>query len=197
MTTRGHAVALLALPSVLLSTPALASAGVVEIVQLSVFVVVMFAALVSAIIMIRDRAQAAQENAYLRQMVRELTNRLGNVQNPSAGGDLSAVAELRELEANIYSASELLSSRSSVISRAPAEWIVSILRLVFSRRAFDSIFSQVVIDGREEYFDALEKGQSRLAQWRLVQIYLILVFTAFTWTGVSVFQKVSRLWRLG
>ncbi|WP_256754205.1 hypothetical protein [Mesorhizobium sp. Mes31] len=89
-------------------------------------------------------------------------------------------------------------SRSGlIIRRAPGGWLVTMLQLLFTKRAFDHIFSQVVNDGREEYWEALSSGHKWLANWRQVQLYLSLGIAIVSWIGVSALKNAIKMWKAG
>jgi len=83
-----------------------------------------------------------------------------------------------------------------VLGGSPASSLVACLRFLFSKRAFDRIFSQVINDGREEYFDALSERRHMLARYRLGQLYVSVVVAACAWIGVSTLKKVVQMWRI-
>ncbi|MER9614548.1 hypothetical protein [Mesorhizobium sp. M0207] len=87
--------------------------------------------------------------------------------------------------------------RYPVTVSAPGSRLIILLRFVFPRRAFEEIFAQTVVDGREEYFAALADDRPQLARLRLMQMYLALIFAATTWAGVSVVGKIVRIWQIG
>ncbi|MER8405118.1 hypothetical protein [Mesorhizobium sp. M0185] len=179
------------------STNSVPSVRVVEVAQLVLFVVVMGAALVSAIFLIRDRQRIAAENLELHIRVNALSALHRDLKPANLRLKGGRPDEITSVDFHINIATEFLAEPRIKLDRAPAERLVGLLRAVFSRRAFEAIFSQIVIDGREEYFEALSMGRTHLARWRLTQIYLIVIFTALTWTSVSITQKAIQIWRVG
>lgn len=94
-------------------------------------------------------------------------------------------------------ASSMKAPRASVIARAPGGLLVTLLQFLFTKRAFDHIFSQVVNDGREEYWEALSKGDKWLARWRRVQLYLSLGIAIASWISVSAIKNFIKMWKAG
>ncbi|MCV0350227.1 MAG: hypothetical protein K5863_09130 [Nitratireductor sp.] len=80
--------------------------------------------------------------------------------------------------------------------RPPASRLVSVMRFVFSKQAFDSIFSQLVLDYREEYYEALANEENWKARWRGVQLYLVLIATIFSYLGVSVLKYAVKIFKM-
>ncbi len=174
--------------------------SLVEVVQLLVILGTMASALVSAIVMIRERMRMSSENERLRMHVLELQTLFGKGSqrrlDAETSGQAAGMAEMRELS-QMLERSERLLREGGTIRQAPAARVVGWLRFLFSKHAFEAIFSQTILDGREEYFEALATGQKRLARWRLVQLYLALAAAAVSWTAVSTASKMVQLWRLG
>ncbi|RWL81897.1 MAG: hypothetical protein EOR67_28610 [Mesorhizobium sp.] len=84
-----------------------------------------------------------------------------------------------------------------VIAHAPGGRVIPVLRFLFTKRAFDHIFAQVVVDGREEYWEALSQGNKWLARWRRVQLYLSLGIAIVSWIGVSALKNAIKMWKAG
>ncbi|PBC22144.1 MULTISPECIES: hypothetical protein [unclassified Mesorhizobium] len=100
-------------------------------------------------------------------------------------------------QAIIAAALRMAASKGSFIAHAPGGRLIAVLRFLFTKRAFDNIFSQVVMDGREEYWEALTRGDRWLARWRRVQLYLSLAIAAGTWIGVSTLKRAIKMWKAG
>lgn len=79
---------------------------------------------------------------------------------------------------------------------APGSHAVVILRLLFSKKAMDKVFMQVVADMRAEHAEALHAGQLRLAKWISIRGHVGLFFAALAYIGASFGKKVLMIWKL-
>lgn len=82
------------------------------------------------------------------------------------------------------------------ISQAPATRLVSILKVILPRRAFERIFSQIIADYREEFFEALAAGHRRRARWLGVCLWFVLSWTAVFWIFTSFVKRAATLWKM-
>jgi hypothetical protein len=83
------------------------------------------------------------------------------------------------------------------IERPPATGLVTFLQFVFTKRAFESVFLNVVGDMREEYFEALNQGHHGRARWFHFLLYPTILLTIFVWLTSQVAKKAVEVWRLG
>lgn len=65
---------------------------------------------------------------------------------------------LKDLDRTLLYCSKL--EKQSQIVRPPASRLTGLLRLIFTRKAFEQVFSQVILDGREEYNEGSGRGQN-------------------------------------
>ena len=86
-------------------------------------------------------------------------------------------------------------AKAPKITRPPAHRATEILRFIFPKAAFDAVFSQVVLDMREEYFAALRDRKIGLARWRHIQLWWVLLATFILWLGASSLRKMFDLWK--
>lgn len=81
------------------------------------------------------------------------------------------------------------------VGRPPAHQLVSLLKFIFTKKCFEHIFAQTIVDMREEYDDAIEANNIPLARWRHIQLYLSLTSTVLTWIGASSLKKFFAMWK--
>jgi len=81
------------------------------------------------------------------------------------------------------------------IQRPPAYFLDNWLRILVSKKSYERIYSQIIIDTREEYFEALAARRETKARWILVRCYLS---AAWAWllmvptsVSVAIFKKLS------
>ncbi|WP_425417484.1 hypothetical protein [Oricola indica] len=97
--------------------------------------------------------------------------------------------ELKATSLSIEAAEKLLQPR---VTRPPAARLVGLFRLVFTRKAFEHVFSQVILDGREEYYEALSDGKIGLARFRAIRLYGILLFAVVVWAASGVLHPIAK-----
>lgn len=78
----------------------------------------------------------------------------------------------------------------------PGYAVLHLLKFIFSKRAFDTVFSQVIIDMREEYFEALEAGKIGKARWIVLRDHLGILLTVVTYLAARVGKKVLGIWKM-
>lgn len=71
-----------------------------------------------------------------------------------------------------------------------------ILRFVFSKKAHESIFSQIIADMREEHAEALFANESKKAWWIVVRGHIGLILAIIAYLGATVLKKISGVWTL-
>lgn len=79
---------------------------------------------------------------------------------------------------------------------APGSFARSVLDFVFSKKAFDDVFSQAIIDMREEHADALANQRTWKAKWIVIRDHMGLCLTVATYVSVSVGKKVATIWNM-
>lgn len=102
---------------------------------------------------------------------------------------------LKDLDRTLLYCSKL--EKQSQIVRPPASRLTGLLRLIFTRKAFEQVFSQVILDGREEYNEALAEGKINLARYRAIRLYGILIFTIGMWAISSIAYPIAKIFGLG
>jgi hypothetical protein len=66
---------------------------------------------------------------------------------------------------------------SNTIISAPGSLVLKVAELLCSRKDYERVFLQTVLDMREEYNEALFQGRKRKAQWVLIRSYLYLAWS--------------------
>lgn len=92
------------------------------------------------------------------------------------------------------SASLNLSSSPSPapIARPPATRMVSGLRFLLTRNAYSRIVAPLVAQEQHEYFEAILRGDERLAWWIGKRMYVLIVWNTFWAFLAPLFAKVFR-----
>ena len=90
----------------------------------------------------------------------------------------------------------LPNKKTAAIHRPPGSSLQGILRFLYSKRSFDNIFSQIINDMREEYYEALSKNHVWHARWirirGLTATLTTMLFHAFTSCG----KVVAKIWKM-
>ncbi|WP_415402898.1 hypothetical protein [Tateyamaria sp. SN3-11] len=84
----------------------------------------------------------------------------------------------------------------STVSMPPATSLRTVLKFVFSKKAFDEVFSQAISDIHEEYFQALNEQRTRKAQFIAMRGRLSLLLTVACYLSATVLKKVVNIWKL-
>lgn len=85
--------------------------------------------------------------------------------------------------------------RLSTITRPPGSVLDALLRVLLTRRSYERMFSQMIEDAREEYFEALAAGNAPLARWRHIQmIHSVCSGLMFYWFASSG-RRLVEIWR--
>ena len=79
---------------------------------------------------------------------------------------------------------------------APGALAKSLLSFLFSKKAFESVFAQAIIDMREEHADALASGHLWKARWIVLRDHLNLGLTVAAYFTVTVMKKVTGIWKI-
>lgn len=87
-------------------------------------------------------------------------------------------------------------SRRTRIHRPPASLMNSIARFLYSKKTYERIFMQVVIDLREEHAEALQAKRPWHARWIAARGNLIMAGTMATHAFTSCGKAVVRIWKL-
>jgi hypothetical protein len=82
------------------------------------------------------------------------------------------------------------------IHRPPASAINSVARFIYSKRTYERIFMQLVLDLREEHAEALQAKRPRLARWIAMRGNAIMVVTMATHAFTSCGKAVVKIWKL-
>jgi hypothetical protein len=87
-------------------------------------------------------------------------------------------------------------TRRKKIHKPPASTINSIVRLLYSKRTYERIFMQLVIDLREEHAEALYQGRTRLAKWIAMRGNVAMILTMAAHAFASCGKAVVKIWKL-
>lgn len=87
-------------------------------------------------------------------------------------------------------------SRRTTIHRPPASFINSIARFLYSKKTYERIFMQVIIDLREEHAEALQAKRRWHARWIAARGNLSMAGTMGTHAFTSCGKAVVRIWKL-
>lgn len=96
----------------------------------------------------------------------------------------------------MYALFSYLQSLITVIHSPPASGIVRLLQCVFPTKAFDRIFSQIVIDFRDEHAEMLALKRPYRARWLSVCLVGTLVLTTALWISTTMVKRAVSIWRI-
>ncbi len=82
------------------------------------------------------------------------------------------------------------------IHRPPASAINSVARFIYSKRTYERIFMQLVLDLREEHAEALQAKHRTLARWIAMRGNVIMVMTMATHAFTSCGRAAVKIWKL-
>lgn len=78
----------------------------------------------------------------------------------------------------------------------PGHRCVSVLKFLYSKKTFERVFEQILVDMREEHLEALSKEHAWHARWihtrGLLSLLTTMIFHAFTTSG----RTVAKIWKL-
>lgn len=83
-----------------------------------------------------------------------------------------------------------------IVVRPPGHFARTVLAFVFSKKAFESVFSQAIIDMREEHAEALAEGDHWKARWIVARDHSGLVLTILTYICASTGKKIVAIWKM-
>jgi hypothetical protein len=79
-----------------------------------------------------------------------------------------------------------------IIQAAPGYRLDHFLKGVFSKKSYERVFSQVIIDTREEYIEAIAAGAERHARWIKFRCYLLVIWVALLQMPAALVAAVVR-----
>ena len=86
--------------------------------------------------------------------------------------------------------------KSERVIRAPGTLARTVLSFVFSKRAFETVFGQAIVDMQEEYVEALANGKKWKARWVVVRDHIGLLLTVGTYIGTTVVKRAVGIWKM-
>jgi hypothetical protein len=104
---------------------------------------------------------------------------------------------LLKIQALVAGASQIWTSRPGTLAtRAPGQTVDRLAEFIFSGKAYRTVFSQLVLDFREEYFECLQSNRP----WKLCWVWLswhgYYLLTAVFHLKMSVIKRVIEVWKL-
>jgi hypothetical protein len=78
------------------------------------------------------------------------------------------------------------------IQHPPGFWLDRFLHLLFSKKSYERVYSQMIIDMREEYFEALSLGRLRTAQWTVIRCYCAVLWAWTTQIPIGLFAAAIK-----
>lgn len=82
------------------------------------------------------------------------------------------------------------------IHRPPVSAMNSVARFIYSKRTYERIFMQLVLDLREEHAEALQAKCPKHAWWIAMRGNIIMLITMATHAFTSCGKTVVKLWKL-
>ena len=87
---------------------------------------------------------------------------------------------------------------AKVISQPPGSFVLMVSEFLCSKKVYERVFFQSIVNMREEYFDALSEGRKEKAYWVTIRGYISLILTVIRHIAVSVFsgpvEILKSLW---
>ncbi len=96
---------------------------------------------------------------------------------------------------NIFLAAER-SDSGAWIASAPGSRSMKVLKFLFSKKAFENVFAQSIVDMRDEHAEALVDEQVWKARWIVVRGHVGLWLAVVTYLASTVVKKVVDVWKL-
>ncbi|WP_299751385.1 hypothetical protein [uncultured Tateyamaria sp.] len=82
------------------------------------------------------------------------------------------------------------------LARPPGSGAVFVLEFLFPKNAFEVVFSQHILDMREEYYEALSEDRPRKARWIIIRDHFRLILTIHSYLGASVAKSLLSFWKM-
>lgn len=82
------------------------------------------------------------------------------------------------------------------IHRPPASAMNSFFRIMYSKRTYERIFMQIVLDLREEHAEALQANRPKFARWITLRGNAIMLATMVTHAFMSCGKAAVKIWKL-
>lgn len=95
-----------------------------------------------------------------------------------------------------YRNSKDIKPKKSKIYLPPGSSVRSVLEFIFSKKAFDGVFAQVIVDMREEHAEALAVGELRKARWIVVRGHLGIGLTVMSYLGATLGKRLAGIWQM-
>jgi len=85
----------------------------------------------------------------------------------------------------------ILLDRPVRLARSPATHLVSGLKWLLTPKAYSRIVEPLVAQEQHEYFEAIRRGDQRLARWIVARMYALIICNAM-WALVAPIAKMFR-----
>jgi hypothetical protein len=144
----------------------------------------------------------------IRNEIDSIENSWANVQEQaSASGFHTIGQEIARIETRrsnlrlrISEANQLCKAADKMISEhviysAPGSGFSRVLSKTYSRKKYDAIFRQAIADMREEYFEALQAGNTKHAKWIWIRGICSIWMAVFADIPASAIKMTVKLWK--
>ncbi|AUC53951.1 hypothetical protein CDO87_12500 [Sagittula sp. P11] len=86
--------------------------------------------------------------------------------------------------------------RRARVHMPPGTFARSLLSFVFSKKAFETVFAQAIVDMRDEHTEALARSQTWKAKWIVIRDHMNLSLTVAFYVATSLGKKVIGIWKM-
>lgn len=132
----------------------------------------------------------------IRGRLREATTILSKAEASEAGLSDRGIKALSIFGFSVEWQSATRAARQPKLISPPGSFARSVLAFLFSKKGFDNVFAQAIVDMREEHADALANKQIWKARWIVLRDHLGLVLTVSAFFGTSVVKRVAGIWKM-
>lgn len=98
----------------------------------------------------------------------------------------------RSLKVTRYSASVQFPK----VHQPPGSRIRATLQFVFTKKAFETVFAQAIVDMRDEHAEALSEGRMHKARWIVARDHFGLGLTVAAYLAATVGKKIMGVWSM-
>jgi hypothetical protein len=104
--------------------------------------------------------------------------------------DISKLVKLIEVKW-----SEVARKPAKAITSPPGSLVLKVTDFLCTKKVYERVFLQAVLDMREEYNEALFSGRKEKARWVLIRSYLSLAWTVALQVFTGILDKIIKtLW---
>lgn len=87
-----------------------------------------------------------------------------------------------------------LDFRNTKFNRFPCSGLDAVLKFLFSKRAYERVFSQVIGDFQLEYMELISQRREWKARWFVFCTYASVLLTVANYLCVRVVKQIKAIW---